>query len=349
MTAVVTSGLPSRSRWSRSRSSRRPRRRWAPSPRPRAMSSWTARISRRRSATRLGRAALELVDRARRLARVCGGTKVTPRCERELAQVALLAGCRRWPGRVAGLWVVIGHGRAWARRAGPSSPGPSGLAKRPAGQGLTALRARRAWLADRTERHPHQRRRRTSGRGRCKGAVTRSGSWPGRDYGRSGHELAGARGGRSLPTQTGHGGVLAPSRSSSASVSSTRTVSQPIWSSSSLPRPVDSRVIRSAHPKQRSRVIERLSLEQLASNERMAQRAEAPEPKPQVRARGNPAGPGSTPRCREAHRGDPAAASSQGMSPATRLRHRPALRCYRGRAAARYSPIVIPGGMSVST
>jgi hypothetical protein len=34
--------------------------------------------------------------------------------------------------------VVIGHGRARARRAGRSSPGPSGLAQRPAGQGLTA-------------------------------------------------------------------------------------------------------------------------------------------------------------------------------------------------------------------
>jgi hypothetical protein len=65
---------------------------------------------------------------------------------------------------MAGLWVVNGHGRAWARRAGPSSPRPSGLAKRRAAQGLTAPRARRAWLADRTGRHPQPR---PSARRRC--------------------------------------------------------------------------------------------------------------------------------------------------------------------------------------
>jgi hypothetical protein len=85
---------------------------------------------------RIGGATEELVDRAR-------GLKARPRrhegdaaLERKLAQVALLPSRGGWPVWLAGLWVVIGHGRARARRAGRSSPGPPGLAKRPARAGL---------------------------------------------------------------------------------------------------------------------------------------------------------------------------------------------------------------------
>jgi hypothetical protein len=89
----------------------------------------------------VGGAALELVDQARGLKAGARRYERDAALHRELAQVALLAR-RGW--RSGGLWVVIGHGRAQARRARPSSPGPSGLAKRPAGQGLTAPSARRA-------------------------------------------------------------------------------------------------------------------------------------------------------------------------------------------------------------
>ena len=125
----------------------------ASSPRPRAMSSWTARISRRRSATGSGRRRLSVSIARDASARVLGDDEGDAALEGELAQVALLAGCR-WRSGGLGGWVVIGHGRAWARRAGPSSPGPSGLAQRPAGQGLTAPMRAVLRLADRTEHHP---------------------------------------------------------------------------------------------------------------------------------------------------------------------------------------------------
>src|SRR5215208_1903266 len=117
------------------------------------MSSWTARISRRRSATGSGSPAFEGVDREGRLRAGLGDGEGDAALDGELTQVALLAGRRRQSRGLDGR-VAIGHGRAWARRAGPSSPGPSGLAKRPARQGLTVPRARRAWLANRTERRP---------------------------------------------------------------------------------------------------------------------------------------------------------------------------------------------------
>src|SRR4051812_31254444 len=65
---------------------------------------------------RIGLAALERVDRARRLGPRLGDNEADAALQGELARVALLAGGRRWSCLLVG-WVVIGHGRAQARRA----------------------------------------------------------------------------------------------------------------------------------------------------------------------------------------------------------------------------------------
>ena len=70
---------------------------------------------------RLRAPALERVDRARRLRSCPWDHEADAALERELAQIALLAGGRRRSCRCGGR-VVIGHGRARARRAGPSTP-----------------------------------------------------------------------------------------------------------------------------------------------------------------------------------------------------------------------------------
>jgi len=71
---------------------------------------------------RLGSAALERVDRASGLRARLRDDEGDAALHCELAQVALLASCWWWTAWVAGLGVVIGHGRARARRAGPSQP-----------------------------------------------------------------------------------------------------------------------------------------------------------------------------------------------------------------------------------
>src|SRR5205809_5321266 len=63
--------------------------------------------------SRVGLAALERVDRARRLGPRLGDDEADAAGECELAQVALLAGGRGWSRRCGG-WVVIGHGLARA-------------------------------------------------------------------------------------------------------------------------------------------------------------------------------------------------------------------------------------------
>jgi hypothetical protein len=81
---------------------------------------------------RVGTPPPEGVDCARRLRTGHRDDERDAALDGELAQVALLAGRGR-RSRGLGGWVVIGHGRAIARRAGPSGPGPTGLAKRPTG------------------------------------------------------------------------------------------------------------------------------------------------------------------------------------------------------------------------
>ena len=309
---MVTSGLPSRSRWSRSPRSRtldaRGRRRRGRGPcRP-------ARRGSRGDGRQRGSGGRRLSSSIRREAskRVSAAARTTRRARARAGAGSAAGGVSAVGRPVAGLWVVIGHGRAWARRAGPSSPGPSGLAKRRAGQGLTALRARRAWLADRTERHPHQVADERPA-GRCKGAVTLQimARAPTAAQAMSSRERAAAA---RCPCEGGHDGVLGrraqaqraclqrepcPSPSGApARCATSGLAGHPSAHRSSAPGSSNGSRSSSRHRTSVWRGERKLQSQNLKSGRR-----------------GNRPAARSTPRCRQAHRGDPAAASSQGDEP----------------------------------